>query len=86
MQVEYKRSEIQYSQTILTKKKKNFLLTVCKQYSDIFYLKGDKLICIDAIQHEIKTSAISQLVNEQLYQLLFKHKQEIDKQIENLQN
>lgn len=59
--------------------------TICRQFSDIFHLEGDKLSCTNAVYHEINANLATQTINERPYRLPFKHKQEIDKQIQKLQ-
>ena len=60
-------------------------MPICEQYSNIFQLDGDKLTCTDQIYHEIKTSEAAQPINVRPYRLPFRHRQEIDRQIQKLE-
>jgi len=60
-------------------------MTIFKQFSDIFHLEGDKLSCTNAVYHEINVIPATQPINESPYHLPFRHKQEIDRQIQKLQ-
>lgn len=61
------------------------LISICEQYSDIFHLEGDRLTCTDAVYHEVNTPTTVQPINERPYRLPFRHKQEIDKQMQKLE-
>uniref|UniRef100_A0A2S2QW04 RNA-directed DNA polymerase n=1 Tax=Sipha flava TaxID=143950 RepID=A0A2S2QW04_9HEMI len=61
------------------------LLSICEQYSDIFHLEGDQLTCTDAVFHEVNTPASAQPINERPYRLPFRHKEEIDRQVKQLE-
>jgi len=69
----------------LNQEEQESLLNLCRNFSDIFHLEGDKLTCTDEVYHEIITSAAAQPINERPYRLPFKHKQEIDKQVQKLE-
>lgn len=69
----------------LNKEEYDSLMTICREFSDIFHLEGDKLSCTNAVYHEIYVNPATQPINERPYRLPFKHKQEIDKQIQKLQ-
>lgn len=69
----------------LNQKERESLMPICEEYSNIFHLDGDKLSCTDQIYHEIKTSEAAQLINVRPYRLPFKHRQEIDRQIQKLE-
>ncbi|KAL4134764.1 hypothetical protein QTP88_006479 [Uroleucon formosanum] len=69
----------------LNKEEYDSLMTICKQFSDIFHLEGDKLSCTNAVYHKINVNPATQPINERPYRLPYKHKQEIDKQIQKLQ-
>ena len=69
----------------LNREESESLMTLCKQFSDIFYLEGDKLSSTNAVYHEINVNPATQPINEKPYRLPFKHKQEIDKQMQKLQ-
>lgn len=68
----------------LNKEERDSLMNICRQFSDIFHLEGDKLSCTNAVYHEINVNPSTQPINERPYRLPFRHKQEIDKQIQNL--
>lgn len=68
----------------LYSEEKQSIQNSCGQYSDIFFLEGDRLLSIDAVYHEINTPAAAQPINERPYRLPFKHKQEIKKQVTEL--
>lgn len=57
---------------------------LCSEYSDIFFLEGEKIRCTDAVQYEIKTTGVSQPVYQRPYRLPYSQKNEIDKQVEQL--
>jgi hypothetical protein len=61
------------------------LLSTCEQYSDTFHLEGDQVTCIDAVFHEVNTPASIQPISERPYRLPFRHKEEIYRQIKQLE-
>lgn len=61
------------------------LISTCEQYSDIFHLEGDPLTCTDAVFHEVNTPASTQPINERPYRLPHRHKDEINKQMKQLE-
>ncbi|KAL4112118.1 hypothetical protein QTP88_015966 [Uroleucon formosanum] len=69
----------------LNQEERESLIPICEEYSNIFQLDGDKLTCTDQIYHEIKTSEAAQPINVRPYRLPFKHRQEIDRQIQKLE-
>jgi len=69
----------------LNQEERESLMPICEEYSNIFQLDGDKLTCTDQIYHEIKTSEAAQPINVRPYRLPFKHRQEIDRQIQKLE-
>jgi len=61
------------------------LISTFEQYSDIFYLEGDPLACTDAVFHEANSPATSQPITERPYRLPHRHKEEINKQMKQLE-
>jgi len=61
------------------------LISTCEQYSDIFHLEGDPLTCTDAVFHEVNTLGTTQPINERPYCLPHRHKDEINKQMKQLE-
>lgn len=69
----------------LNMEEKDALVSKCEEYSDIFHLEGDKLTCTDAVFHEVTTPASTQPINERPYRLPFRHKEEINRQMKQLE-
>jgi len=69
----------------LNKEEKSSLLSICNDYSDIFFLDGDKIRATTAIAHEIRTSEAMQPINDKPYRLPQRHRQEITDQMEALE-
>lgn len=69
----------------LNSEEKNSLLMICKEYSDLFYLDGDKITATTAVAHEIRTSEAVQPIHEKPYRLPARHRQEISDQMEALE-
>jgi len=69
----------------LNQEERESLMPICEEYSNIFHLDGDKLSCTDQIYHEIKTNEAAQPINVRPYRLPFKHRQEIDRQVQQLE-
>uniref|UniRef100_A0A2S2NNZ3 RNA-directed DNA polymerase n=1 Tax=Schizaphis graminum TaxID=13262 RepID=A0A2S2NNZ3_SCHGA len=61
------------------------LVSTCEQYSDIFHLEGDPLTCTDAVFHEVNTPGTTQPINERPYRLPHRHKDEINRQMKQLE-
>ena len=61
------------------------ILQICDGYSDIFHLDGDALTCTGAVYHEVNTPAATQPINERPYRMPFRHKQEINQQMQKLE-
>lgn len=57
---------------------------LCSEFSDIFFLEGDKIRCTEATMHEIKTPGVSQPIYQRPYRLPYAQKAEIEKQMEQL--
>lgn len=58
---------------------------LCSEFSDIFFLEGDKITCTDAVYHEIRTPGTTQPIYQRPYRLPYSQKEEIDNQIEKLE-
>lgn len=69
----------------LNEEEKFALLSICNDYSDIFFLDGDKIMATTAIVHEIRSSKAVQLINDKPYRLPQRHRQEITDQMEALE-
>lgn len=65
----------------LNQEEKESIQDICDQYSDIFYVDGDRFSSTKLFLHEINTPASAQPINERPYRLPFRHKQEINRQI-----
>jgi hypothetical protein len=65
---------------------KRFILDVCEEFHDIFYLEGDKLSHTDLVKHSIPTPAIDEnrVINVRPYTLPEAHKEEVNRQIDKL--
>lgn len=69
----------------LNTEERESLISTCEQYSDIFHLEGDPLTCTDAVFHEVNTPGTTQPINERPYRLPHRHKDEINKQMKQLE-
>jgi hypothetical protein len=69
----------------LNSEERESLETICKEYSDVFYLEGDKITATTAVAHEIRTSESVTPIHEKLYRLPQRHRQEIAEQMETLE-
>jgi len=69
----------------LNEKEQSALLSICNDYSDIFFLDGDKIMATTEIAHEIRTSEAVQPINDKPYRLPQRHRQEITDQMEALE-
>lgn len=67
----------------LNSEEANALHDVCSEYSDIFYLPGDKLSHTNALKHEIVTTPQNP-IHVKSYRFPEVHKQEVKKQIDNM--
>jgi len=45
---------------------KQNIISICNEYSDIFYLEGDCLTATDAVTNKINTSLITKAINKTL--------------------
>lgn len=61
------------------------ILDLCSEFADIFHLDGDKITCTNAVHHEIKTPGITQPVYQKPYRLPYAQKNEIAKQVEQME-
>jgi len=58
---------------------------LCSEFSDIFFLEGNKITCTDAVYHEIRIPGTTQPIYQRPYRLPYSQKEEIDNQIEKLE-
>lgn len=58
---------------------------LCHEFSDVFYLDGDRISCTNAVYHEIKTPGVTQPIHQKPYRLPYSQKEEISKQVEEMQ-
>lgn len=61
------------------------LSDLCYEFSDIFFVKGDKIISTDIVVHKIITPQTHPPINIRQYRLAEKQKEEINKQISELE-
>lgn len=64
---------------------KNAIEELCSEFSDIFYLDGDKISCTSATLHEIKTPESAQPIFQRPYRLPYSQKTEIERQVKQLE-
>src|SRR5699024_6862920 len=69
----------------LNSEEKSTLMTLCKSYSDIFYLPGDNLTHTNTLQHRIKTTT-SQPISAKIYRFPKIHEQEVNDQVNKMLN
>lgn len=69
----------------MNKEEKESIERLCSEFSEIFFLEGDKLSCTESIEHEIKTPNLNQPIFQRPYRLPYSQKKEIDKQIKQLE-
>lgn len=60
------------------------ILKICAQFSDIFYLEGDKLSCTDVLKHTIQLKEDTAPINLRPYRLPEAQKEEVQKQIDKM--
>lgn len=70
----------------LNAEESNSLWKVISEYPDIFQLEGDSFPSTDAIQHEIHLKEGAKPVNVRPYRLPYAHRQEIVRQMEELES
>jgi len=68
----------------MNKEEKKAIEQICSEFSDIFFLEGDKIKSTEAVMHEIKTPGASQPIYQRQYRLPYAQKAEIDKQVDQL--
>jgi len=68
----------------LNAEERRALLSICEEFSDNFYLEGDRLSHTTSIEHEINTKVNSPSVNVRPYRLPEKHKIEVNRQIKEM--
>lgn len=68
----------------VNKEEKKAIEDLCSEFSDIFFLEGDKIRSTEAVMHEIKTPGASQPIYQKSYRHLYDQKAEIDKQVDQL--
>jgi len=69
----------------LNSEEKSSLLSICNEYSNLFFLEGDHITATSAITHEIRTSEAVCPINEKPYRLPQRHRQEITEQMDTLE-
>lgn len=60
------------------------VLSLCMEYSDIFFIEGDRLTNIDGVQHDINLYTDTKPVHTQRYRLPQNHKEELNKQVQEM--
>lgn len=65
----------------LNKEEQESVYNICAEYTDIFYLEGDKLTSTSSIMHEIKTPIDHAPIYQRQYRLPHSQREEINKQI-----
>ena len=68
----------------LNQEEKRAIERISEEYSDTFHLKGEPLTYTNAVQHEIATRDGSASVNTRPYRLPEKHKEEVNKQVQEM--
>lgn len=69
----------------LNSEERDSLWKVCKEFMEVFHLKGDPFPSTTATQHEIRLKENAAPVNIRQYRLPYAHRQEIVKQMEELE-
>lgn len=69
----------------LNSEERESLVAVCQDYSDIFFLEGDRVSATTAVTHGIKTSDAVSPIHVKPYRLPQRHRQEITDQMEALE-
>lgn len=77
------KGEIQLDKLAETHEHK-LLLSLCKKFQNLFYLKGDKLSCTMGITHRIPTPIDLPPINQKNYRLPFTHKEIINVTVQEL--
>ncbi|KMQ83882.1 hypothetical protein RF55_18871 [Lasius niger] len=68
----------------LNAEERKVIIEICKDFSDVLHLDGEPLTCTDTVAHQIATQADSSPVNVRPYHLLEKHKEEINRQVQEM--
>jgi hypothetical protein len=68
----------------LNSEEKRVIENTFRGYQDIFYLKGDRLSCTNAVKHSINVIPGSSPINTRLYRLHKAQKREVDTQVTKL--
>jgi hypothetical protein len=68
----------------LNAEEKKLLIGMCSDFSDIFYLPGDRLSSTEAVQHSINVVPGTAPINTRQYRLLEAQKVEVNKQVQKL--
>ena len=68
----------------LNKEERKTIIELCKEYSDVFYIEGEPLTCTNTVTHQIATQANSAPVNVRPYRLPEKHKDEVNRQVQEM--
>ena len=69
----------------LNSEERESLVAICQDYSDIFFLEGDRVSATTAVTHKIKTSEAVSPIHVKPYRLPQRHRQEITDQMEALE-
>jgi transposase InsO family protein len=69
----------------LNSEERESLVAICQDYSDIFFLEGDRVSATTAVTHRIKTSEAVSPIHVKPYRLPQRHRQEITDQMEALE-
>ncbi|KAL4100697.1 hypothetical protein QTP88_020731 [Uroleucon formosanum] len=80
-----KRLEESLRTNHLNSEEKESLVAICQDYSDIFFLEGDRVSATTAVTHRIKTSEAVSPIHVKPYRLPQRHRQEITDQMEALE-
>ncbi|CAH1720592.1 unnamed protein product [Aphis gossypii] len=65
----------------LNAEEKQNIISICNEYSDIFYLEGDSLTATDVVTHKINTPRITKPINIRPYRIPWAYQAEIEEQI-----
>ncbi|KMQ83001.1 hypothetical protein RF55_21213, partial [Lasius niger] len=68
----------------LNAEERKAIIEICKDFSDVLHLDGEPLTCTDTVAHQIATQADSSPVNVRPYRLPEKHKEEVNRQVQEM--
>jgi hypothetical protein len=68
----------------LNSEERRVIENTCRDYQDIFYLKGDRLSCTNTIKHSINVILGTSSINTRPYRLPEAQKREVDMQVSKL--